>query len=146
MARYFTLAEAERMLPKVEERIREALFIKAEHQRADDEIRATTKRIFLSGGASVDRNHISGLKRTRDSAATRLQEVCEGIQELGCLVKDLDIGLLDFPTLYRGREVYLCWRLGEDRIQYWHHIEDGFRGRQPIDEEFLAEHRGAPED
>ena len=145
MPRYFTLAEAERILPKVEERIREALFIKSEHQQADEEIRATTKRIFLSGGASVDRNHIAGLKTTRDSSATRLQEVCERIQELGCLVKDLDIGLLDFPTLYQGREVYLCWRLGEDRIEFWHDIEDGFRGRQPIDDEFLASHSGEQE-
>lgn len=145
MPRYFTVAEAERMLPKVEERIREALFIKAEHQQADEEIRETTKRIFLSGGASVNRNRIAELKETRDSTATRLQETCERIQELGCLVKDLDVGLLDFPTLYRGGEVYLCWRFGEDRIQFWHRIEDGFPGRQPIDEEFLANHRGEAE-
>ena len=145
MSRYFTIAEAQRLLPRVEERIREALLLKAEHQRADEEIRATTQRIFLSGGASVDRNHIAELKMTRDSTATRLQETFERIQELGCLVKDLDVGLLDFPTLYRGEEVYLCWRLGEDRIEFWHHIEDGFRGRQPVDAEFLANHGAGTE-
>ncbi len=145
MSRYFTIAEAERLLPKVEERIREALFLKAEHQRSDEEIRATTQRIFLSGGASVDRNHIAELKMTRDSSAMRLQETFERVQELGCLVKDLDIGLLDFPTMYRGREVYLCWRLGEDRIEFWHHIEEGFGGRQPVDDEFLANHGAGTE-
>src|SRR5688500_9085797 len=116
MARYFTLEEAERMLPRVEERIREALFIKAEAQRAEQELRATTERIFLSGGAMVDRSHVASVKATRESELTRLRETCEQIQEFGCLVKDLDIGLLDFPTLYRGQEVYLCWRLGEERI------------------------------
>jgi hypothetical protein len=142
MPRYFTLAQAERMLPKVEERIREALFIKAEHQRADEELRAISKRIFLSGGAAVDRAQVANLKTTREQTASKLQEVCEQIQESGCLVKDLDVGLLDFPTLYRDEEVYLCWRLGEDRIRFWHPVESGFRGRQPIDEEFLANHRG----
>ena len=142
MPRYFTLAEAERLLPKVEERVREALFVKAEYQRAEEELRATTKHIFLSGGAVVDRNHVATVKSTRDASATKVQALCEDIHETGCLVKDLDIGLLDFPSLYRGEEVYLCWRLGEDRIQFWHHIDAGFRGRKPIDEDFLANHRG----
>src|SRR5262245_33650281 len=112
MPRYFTLAQAERTLPKVEERIREALFVKAEHQRAEEELRATARKIFMSGGALIDRNHVAKLKDSRHHAATQLQEVCDQIQEYGCLVKDLDIGLIDFPTLYKGNEVYLCWRLG----------------------------------
>ena len=142
MPRYFTLPQAERLLPKVEERVREALFVKAEFQRAEDELRATTKHILLSGGAVVDRNHIATVKSTRDAAAAKVQAVCEDIHETGCLVKDLDIGLLDFPTLYRGEEVYLCWRLGEDHIGFWHQIDAGFRGRKPIDDEFLENHRG----
>jgi hypothetical protein len=142
MPRFFTITQAERLLPKVEERIREALFIKAEYQRAEEELRATQRRIMLSGGAVVDQAHIANIKTTRDGAAEKLQEVCDDIQEFGCLVKDLDIGLLDFPTLYRNEEVYLCWRLGEDRIRFWHQIEAGFRGRKAIDDEFLANHRG----
>jgi hypothetical protein len=142
MPRYFTLAQAHRLLPKVEERIREALFVKSEFQRADEELRATTKHIFLSGGASVDPARLAALKSTRDGAGAKVQSLCEDIHEIGCLVKDLDIGLLDFPTLYRDEEVYLCWRLGEDRIRFWHQIEAGFRGRKPIDDDFLANHRG----
>jgi hypothetical protein len=145
MPRYFTIGEAQRMLPKVEERIREALFIKAEAQRAEQELRAIAERIFLSGGALIDREHVASIRTTRENTVTRLRETCEQIQEFGCLVKDLDIGLLDFPTLYRGQEVYLCWRLGEERIGFWHRIEDGFRGRQPIDDEFLANHAGEAE-
>jgi hypothetical protein len=142
MPRFFTLTQAERLLPKVEERIREALFIKAEYQRTEEELRATQKHIMLSGGAVIDQAHVANLKTRRDGAGEKLQAVCDDIQELGCLVKDLDIGLLDFPTLYRNEEVYLCWRLGEDGIRFWHQIDAGFRGRKPIDEEFLANHRG----
>jgi hypothetical protein len=56
------------------------------------------------------------------------------------VVKDLDTGLLDFPTLYQGREVYLCWRLGESQINYWHGVDEGFAGRKAIDDDFLANH------
>ena len=59
------------------------------------------------------------------------------MQEIGCLIKDLDIGLIDFPTTYRGEEVYLCWKLGEPGIEYWHGVDEGFRGRKPIDQDFL---------
>ena len=58
------------------------------------------------------------------------------------MVKDLDVGLIDFPTLYRGEEVYLCWKLGETGIQYWHGIDEGFRGRKKIDRDFLDNHKG----
>ena len=51
-------------------------------------------------------------------------------------MKDLDTGLVDFPTLFRGQEVYLCWKLGEPSIEYWHSVDQGFRGRKPIDRDF----------
>ena len=55
-------------------------------------------------------------------------------------IKDLEIGLIDFPTLFRGQEVYLCWKLGEDKIRFWHGIHEGFRGRKAIDQDFLDNH------
>lgn len=142
MARYFTLSEAEALLPTVERHIREALFLKTEFTRAEEELRSTTRKVMMSGGVLVDRERVAATKELRGESGKRLQQLFEQIQEIGCLVKDLDIGLLDFPTLYHGSEVYLCWRLGEDRISFWHKVEDGFPGRQPIDEEFLANHRG----
>ena len=62
------------------------------------------------------------------------------MERSGAQIKDLDIGLIDFLTMYRGREVLLCWKLGEEGIGYWHGTEEGFRGRKPIDDEF-REHR-----
>ena len=56
------------------------------------------------------------------------------IQETGCVVKDLDEGLVDFPSLIEGEEVYLCWKLGEEHIDFWHGVDEGFAGRKPLDE------------
>ena len=78
----------------------------------------------------------------RDSAAAQLRDSMEAIEKLGCLLKDLDIGLADFPTLYRGREAYLCWKLGETAIRFWHGVDEGFAGRKPIDRDFVENHGG----
>ena len=55
------------------------------------------------------------------------------LEELGVVVKDLDLGLLDFPALREGDEVELCWHVGEDSVEYWHRIGEGYAGRKPID-------------
>jgi hypothetical protein len=142
MPRYFTRDQAERLLPKIEKVIREAVFLKAEFQENDEILRNTTQEIMMRGGMNMDRERMLKVRERRDAAATKLEAALESIQEEGCQVKDLDIGLLDFPTLYHGREVLLCWRLGEEGIHYWHGVEEGFRGRKPIDDEFLKEHTG----
>jgi hypothetical protein len=55
------------------------------------------------------------------------------VQEAGIVIRDIDRGLVDFPAIIDGREVYLCWELGENEIGFWHDLEDGYRGRQPLD-------------
>jgi len=77
----------------------------------------------------------------RDSSAARLKASLQQVQEIGCIVKDLDIGLIDFPTTFRGIEVYLCWKLGEPAIEFWHGVDEGFRGRKAIDQDFIDHHR-----
>ena len=144
MPRFFTRDQAERLLPEVEGSVREALFVKAEFQEADESLRECTRAIMMSGGMNVDRERVLQTRQHRDSSASRLQEALERIHDYGCQVKDLDIGLLDFPSLYHGEEVCLCWRLGEHRIEFWHGVDEGFRGRKPIDQEFLANHTGDP--
>jgi hypothetical protein len=142
MPRYFTLAEAESMLPEVERALRDALFHKAEYQAADEELNRNTQRIRMAGGSRVDPAPFLTLGARRDTSAAALKEIFERVEEMGVLIKDLDIGLIDFFTRYHGRDVFLCWKLGEDRIRFWHAIEDGFPGRKPIDDEFIANHRG----
>jgi len=142
MPRYFTLQQAEKLLPEVEAAIREAMSYKSKYQQAEEEWQSFSNRVTMQGGMLVDHSKVMDQKRRRDSSAQRLKEALEEIQEYGCVVKDLDIGLIDFPTLFRGEEVYLCWKLGESGIRFWHGVQEGFRGRKPIDQAFLAQHRG----
>lgn len=142
MPRFFKLDQAERLLPEVETSIREAVYLKSEFQQAEDELRNALQRITMMGGARVDREHLSTQKSRREASAAKLKETVEKIHSLGVLVKDLDLGLIDFPCLYRGEEVYLCWKLGESGIGFWHGVSEGFRGRKKIDQEFLDHHTG----
>jgi hypothetical protein len=142
MPRFFTLEQAEKLLPSVELAIREAIARKADYERMDAEWQGFTRRVALQGGTRVDRNQAVEQKNRGQESARLLQQAVEKVQEFGCLVKDLDIGLIDFPTLFQGEEVYLCWRLGEPGIRFWHGVTEGFRGRKLIDSGFLQHHRG----
>jgi len=142
MPKRFTHAEAQRLLPEVGRLLRDALDAKSEYQQAEKAIQSISERVMLMGGMVVDREQALTSRSRRDAAAAMLKTAIEAVQETGCLVKDLDIGLVDFPTTLRGVEVYLCWKLGEPGIGFWHGVEEGFRGRKPIDQDFLENHRG----
>jgi hypothetical protein len=82
------------------------------------------------GYAATDLNAArTGLEQLAEEVAATVGE----LQALGVIVKDLDLGLLDFPGLRDGEEVELCWQVGEDAVEYWHPLEAGYRGRKPID-------------
>lgn len=134
--------EAEGLLPEVERLLRALIQLKSDYEQSDGELTQISQRIALIGGMVAPRERIAQLRGRKDSAARGLKSTLERIQDIGCQLKDIEIGLIDFPTLYREREVYLCWKLGESGIGFWHHVEDGFRGRRPIDSDFLANHRG----
>jgi hypothetical protein len=115
---------------------------KARYEEAEQAIHALAQRILMMGGLNVDTAVAEAWKSQQDSNAQALKNAMERIEELGVLVKDLDIGLVDFPTLFRGEEVYLCWRMDEDDIDHWHGVNEGFNGRRPIDQHFVDNHRG----
>ena len=140
MARYFTLAKAEAALPEVEKALHDALFLKSDYESAGRELDGIHQQIYLAGGMRVDSGKVLAIRARKDTAAAALKERFEEIERIGCLIKDLETGLIDFPTFYRGTEVYLCWRFGEDRIEYWHGVDEGFRGRKAIDEDFRTNH------
>ena len=130
------------MIPEVEKAIRHAIRVKADYSQVEDELNKHAERIQMMGGSRINRDEIVELRDRRETLASLLREAIERIQSFGCMVKDLDIGLIDFPTLYKGEEVLLCWKLGERGIAWWHGLEEGFRGRKPIDDEFIVGHRG----
>lgn len=142
MPRYFTLAEARAALPLVGRSLRDAVQAKAHYAEAEKAIHDLAQRIMMLGGVNVDTTAAEAWKAQYDSNAQTLKNLMERIEELGVLVKDLDIGLVDFPTLFRGEEVYLCWRMDEDDIDHWHGVNEGFNGRRPIDKHFVENHRG----
>jgi hypothetical protein len=142
MARRFTLAEAQSLIPRVDGLLRQAIALKSEYQEAEEKVQAIAQRIALMGGVLVNREQVIDARNRRDQAGAQLKTAVEQVQEFGCVIKDLDIGLIDFPTLLRGVEVYLCWKLGEPAIAYWHGVDEGFRGRKAIDQDFLDHHGG----
>jgi len=142
MPRHFSLQEAEHQLPEVERALRDALIHKAEYEKAHQELESHTRRIRMLGGARVNPGPLIAVRSRRDTSAAALKEALERIEEIGAVVKDLDIGLIDFITHYHGHEVCLCWKLGEEHIRYWHGMAEGFRGRKLIDQEFLDHHHG----
>ncbi len=142
MPKRFTHAEAQSLIPQVGNLLSDAVAAKTEYQDAESVIQQFTERVMMMGGITVDRDRAIDARSRRDSAAAALRAAIEQLQETGCVLKDLDIGLVDFPTLLRGVEVYLCWKLGEPAIEYWHGVEEGFGGRKAIDQDFLDHHTG----
>ncbi len=142
MPRFFNLDQAQRLLPEIDSSIREAIALKAAYFQSGDEIRDAALRVSMLGGSVMDRGAAIAQKERHERSGAELNAVIEKIHEAGCVVKDLDIGLIDFPTLLRGQEVYLCWKLGEDGIRFWHGLDEGFQGRKAIDQDFLDNHQG----
>lgn len=142
MPRYFTLTQAESLLPEVERLLRDALFNKSEAQKAHQELEETSERIRMSGGMRVNHGQIQAVRARRDSSVAALKAAMEQIDEIGAQVKDLDIGLIDFLSRFQDRDVCLCWKLGESGIGFWHSVEEGFPGRKPIDQAFRDGHSG----
>ena len=104
-------------------------------KRALDEAQARSDeaaRSISGNGGGLPPAELAALHAELARRATELAGIVEDIQELGAIVKDLDSGLVDFPSVRDGEEVLLCWRLGEGEIAYWHGLEDGFAGRQPL--------------
>ncbi len=144
MSRRFAHAEAESLLPEVEWRVRAAKSLKSQFDEAGSSMQRLAQKVTVMGGMELDRERVVRNATRRQQTAERLKAVLDRIEEVGCLIKDLDTGLVDFPTTYRGREVYLCWRLGEFGIQFWHGVDEGFAGRKAVDADFLGEHHGDP--
>jgi hypothetical protein len=132
--RTFTLDEAQSLLPVLESLLRNAISSKKLMEEVDGEMQALSQRIFLNGGTHVDVIATAARKAQRAKAEQRAKDALSEIDSIGVQVKDLDIGLLDFPCEVDGRIVLLCWKMGEPGITHWHGMEEGFAGRKPIDE------------
>ena len=132
--RTFTLDEAQTLLPVLESLLKQAINGKKLIEEVDAELQQTAHRVFLNGGTLVNVVHLAGRKAEREKAIQRIKDAVAEIDATGVQVKDLDIGLLDFPCTVEGEVILLCWKLGEEKITHWHGTSEGFAGRKPIDD------------
>jgi hypothetical protein len=133
-ARTFTLDEAKMLLPVLESLLRTAISGKKLMEEVDGELQELSHRIFLNGGTHVDVVAVARRKAERAKAEQRAKDALAEIDSIGVQVKDIDIGLLDFPCEVEGKTVLLCWKMGENSITHWHGTDEGFAGRKLIDE------------
>jgi len=131
--RTFTLREAQSMLPVLESLLRKSIEAKSLIDEIDQEFAELSERIFLNGGTMVDVRACMARKAQREKAIQTAKDTLSEINAIGVQVKDLEIGLLDFPCKVDGEIVLLCWRMGEPTITHWHGTEEGYSGRRPID-------------
>ena len=122
--KYFTLEEANALLHQIEPLMARLLERRAKVARLSLEIKSLLADIRLDVGGAVP------AELTQDFAA--IEKLVKEIQSFGCVVKNLNAGLLDFLTVRDGREVYLCWRYGEPAVAFYHELHTGFNGRQPV--------------
>jgi len=128
----FTRDEAEELLPY----IAPLLFKLRELKRQRDDLQAQGTELVQKSrgnGHGVD-NEAGKVQREMEELGTHINELIEKVQGMGIELKDPELGLVDFRSIREGREVYLCWQLGEEHLSFWHEIDTGFAGRQPLEE------------
>jgi hypothetical protein len=125
MSRYFTLQEANKTLVTIRPLMDEVQTIRQKILANQPEAWPAIEKSAGNGGNRALSNMVQDFEK--------LDALVHLIQDTGVLIKDINIGLLDFPALRDGQEVYLCWQYGEGDIAFWHEVEAGFAGRQPID-------------
>jgi hypothetical protein len=122
--RHFTRAQANALLPQLTALLDQL-------REAKDELTDTDAHEALSEAAPANGGGDQG--RQVGVAFLEVRRLLETVEQAGIVLRDIDRGLVDFPALMNGREVYLCWELGEDEVGYWHDLEGGYGGREPLD-------------
>jgi len=145
MARFFDLDEANETIPELRTILETLRDERSQLIALRDEFARRTALETAPGDASVERTADDASTRTSESAAERrrlrlrMQGVIDQMQagvaridELGVTLREIETGLVDFPALVAGRQVWLCWRLGEGDVEWWHELSDGIGGRRPL--------------
>jgi hypothetical protein len=132
-SKIFSLRDAERLRIELEPVLIDAIEARRRLGEIDEQLGKLAERAQQSGGLLIAHDQAAKQRLEHDRLLGAVREALEKIHATGCVVKDLEVGLLDFPSRINGEPVYLCWRLGEDRIRFYHAQDEGFAGRKPID-------------
>jgi hypothetical protein len=130
--RAFTLAEAQELL---DTRVREMAERMVADRAASRQLESRWNAVVIaigSNGGNLRRKEVAELRTALEESHRELRGLLAELSELGVQVKDIDRGLLDFPSVIDGQDALLCWQVGEPRIGFWHTPEDGFAGRRPL--------------
>jgi hypothetical protein len=137
--RRFTLSEANRSLPLVKRIVGDivkthALAMKLQHELERQVTAvAASKQTGQAGVAALQQSPQNAtMQEQLDTCMAKLEDFVDELSEIGCELKDYQMGLIDFVGRHEGRDVYLCWKLGEESITHWHELDSGFAGRQPV--------------
>ena len=131
MPKYFTLDEATALLPTIRPILEQIIMLRARLERTERDLVSLHWKARTNGHADYSGSFGEG-QSTRSALLAEINAELVKIHDLGVELKDPALGLIDFPSLRDGRVVYLCWRLGETAIEYWHETDTGFAGRQPL--------------
>ena len=131
--RLFTPAEVDRLIPKLAELMGRAMERHRQAQDFAEALRAERERIRAAGGTAEDRREWKARTERLDGLTIEVRGFLEEVQTLGGVVKDVEMGLIDFRHQKDGRVVYLCWKLGEEKVEWWHELNTGYASRQRLD-------------
>lgn len=129
MARYFTVEEANELLPRLEGWVKKLLVVYEEIVQLHPQIESVIQKSHLNSGNDASTQMWLAFER--------FERLLKTIRGLGVQVKDPSSGLCDFPALYQGRDIYLCWRYGEEYVEWWHDLHTGLAGRRHVNELFF---------
>ncbi len=133
-ARFFTPDEADRLIPRLDALLR-PLVEKRRALREQERVIQEFRAVAGTGGGGIPTGRFGAARAEAEQLGTEIAEGVQRIQSWGCVVKDLDQGLVDFLHRRGDTTVYLCWRLGEPSIRYWHGLHEGFAGRKPLEDD-----------
>lgn len=132
--RYFTVEEANRTLPLVRRIVED---IVALYPAFQEQLRSFQELAGTPLEPPVE-ERLQQLRVEIDRSAQQINGYIQELQQVGCLFKGFDEGLVDFYSYHEGRPIFLCWKLGEERITHWHELDAGAAGRQPLTPEMVA--------
>ena len=122
--RFFTVEGARQLLPSLKELMGQVMVISHRLEEYRDVVQELADSASSNTGGPEGTAYLD--------IVISLQSCLTQLQETGCVLKSLQNGLVDFPHLKEGREIYLCWKYGEEDIRFWHEVDEGFAGRTPL--------------
>jgi len=134
---YFTLDEANRRLPLVRAIVEDIVALYGDINERRERLAAVRSRSSQRDESDLYSEELEQMEADLEKDIEKFRGFVEELQELGAELKDAVTGLIDFPAQIDGRDVYLCWRLGEEEIGFWHELDGGFAGRQSLLENSL---------